>query len=59
LLGGEATANIDVPDAQAATILDLLDTPESFYGVQQAEWQTDPYEFIVWWHCGYPASNAT
>ncbi len=19
----------------------------------------DPYEFLIWWHCGYPASDAT
>jgi len=36
---------------------ELLDEPEKFYGQQEACWPEDPYEFIVWWHCGYPASN--
>jgi endonuclease-3 len=38
-----------------ATVLDKL---EDFYGPQQAGWPTDPYLFLVWWHCGYPASDA-
>lgn len=36
----------------------VLDALESFYGVQRAEWPTEPYAFLVWWHCGYPASDA-
>lgn len=36
----------------------LLEKLERFYGAQQASWPVDPYEFIVWWHCGYPASDA-
>jgi endonuclease III len=36
-----------------------LDTLDTFYGPQQPNWPTDPYLFIVWWHCGYPASDAT
>jgi endonuclease III len=36
----------------------LLDALESFHGVQQPAWPTDPYLFLVWWHCGYPASDA-
>jgi endonuclease-3 len=35
-------------------ILGLL---ESLYGNQTPCWPTDPYEFLVWWHCGYPASD--
>jgi len=38
-------------------ILELLTRLESFYGKQQADWPTDPYLFLVWWHCGYPASD--
>jgi endonuclease III len=30
---------------------------ESFHGKQKAHWPTDPYQFLVWWHCGYPASE--
>lgn len=37
----------------------LLDQLETFYGQQEPGWPVDPYEFIVWWHCGYPASDAT
>src|SRR5579863_1304167 len=41
-----------VPDL--GTILEQL---ESFYGAQEPCWPTDPYLFLVWWHCGYPASD--
>jgi endonuclease III len=34
-----------------------LDTLESLYGKQRSEVPADPYEFLVWWHCGYPASE--
>ncbi len=37
----------------------LLKELESFYGKQEPSWPTDPYLFLVWWHCGYPASDAT
>jgi endonuclease III len=40
------------------TIPDVLDQLEKFYGKQEPCWPVDPYEFIVWWHCGYPASDA-
>lgn len=36
----------------------LLQQLESFHGVQEPSWPTDPYLFLVWWHCGYPASDA-
>ena len=39
-----------------ATILDRL---EKHYGEQKPSWPVDPYKFIVWWHCGYPASDRT
>jgi endonuclease III related protein len=32
----------------------ILDTLESFYGEQTPGWPTDPYLFLIWWHCGYP-----
>jgi len=35
-----------------------LDELESFYGAQVPNFPTDPYLFLVWWHCGYPASDA-
>jgi endonuclease-3 len=40
------------------TISRLLDRLENFYGPQQPHWPLDPYEFLVWWQCGYPASDA-
>jgi endonuclease III len=39
------------------TIPELLDTLEKFYGKQDPCWPVDPYEFLVWWQCGYPASD--
>jgi endonuclease III len=41
----------------AFLIASTLDTLEAFHGVQQPCWPTDPYFFLVWWHCGYPASD--
>ena len=35
----------------------LLKVLESFYGRQEPSWPTDPYLFLVWWQCGYPASD--
>jgi endonuclease III len=35
----------------------ILDTLESFHGPQAPPCPTDPYLFLVWWHCGYPASE--
>jgi endonuclease III len=37
----------------------LLDKLEVHYGPQSPHWPTDPYLFLVWWHCGYPASDAS
>jgi len=41
----------------AIAIPRLLDKLETQYGKQQAFAPTDPFEFLVWWHCGYPASE--
>jgi endonuclease III len=41
-----------------AHITEILRSLESFYGPQEPGWPTDPYLFLVWWHCGYPASDA-
>jgi endonuclease-3 len=40
------------------SIPQLLDRLEKFHGEQKPCWPVDPYEFLVWWHCGYPASDA-
>lgn len=39
-------------------IADLLNKLGKFYGAQEPSWPTEPYEFLVWWYCGYPASDA-
>jgi len=36
----------------------MLARLEHAYGPQEPSFPTDPYEFLVWWHCGYPASDA-
>jgi endonuclease III len=38
-------------------IADLLDSLQAFYGAVAPHAPTDPYEFLIWWHCGYPASE--
>ena len=35
----------------------VLDTLESYYGTLLPAAPTDPYEFLVWWQCGYPPSE--
>ena len=39
-------------------VTEVLRKLESFHGSQQPCWPTDPYRFLVWWHCGYPANDA-
>jgi hypothetical protein len=52
-------SNIASAVAQSRTsIPDVLAKLEQFYGPQEPSFPTDPYEFLVWWHCGYPASDA-
>ncbi len=35
----------------------ILERLEAFYGPQEPCWPTDPYAFLIWLHCGYPASD--
>jgi endonuclease III len=35
----------------------ILDELAAFHGKQELRWPTDPYLFLVWWHCGYPPSE--
>ena len=37
----------------------VLDNLEAFYGTLKPCWPVEPYEFLIWWHCGYPASDTT
>ena len=39
------------------TVPRLLDKLERFYGPQEPSFPVDPFEFLVWWYCGYPASD--
>ena len=41
----------------APSLTGILSRLEKHYGPQQPSWPTDAYLFIVWWHCGYPASD--
>ena len=43
----------------ARSIPEILRQLESLYGNQEPCWPTDPYHFLVWWHCGYPASDTS
>jgi endonuclease III len=42
----------------ALSVARVLERLERHYGPQAPCWPTDPYLFIVWWHCGYPPSDA-
>ena len=42
----------------SSSINEILKQLESFYGKQESCWPADPYSFLVWWYCGYPASDA-
>jgi len=41
------------------SVPEILAALESRYGRQEPSWPVDPYLFLVWWHCGYPASDTT
>jgi endonuclease-3 len=42
----------------ASSVSNILQQLESHYGKQKPSWPADPYLFLVWWYCGYPASDA-
>ena len=43
---------------QRISTLQVFEWLEAFHGRQGPCWPTDPYRSIVWWHCGYPPSDA-
>jgi endonuclease III len=43
--------------AAAVKLGQILDTLQAHYGELSPHWPTDPYEFLLWWHCGYPPSD--
>jgi endonuclease III len=47
---------VEYKPLKVAVVLDKL---EAFHGPQEACWPVEPYEFLIWWHCGYPASDET
>ena len=52
-------SNISNPVPQSRiTLPEILNRLEKFYGPQEPSFPVDPYEFLVWWYCGYPASDA-
>jgi endonuclease-3 len=40
------------------SVADVLTRLEKFYGQQEPSFPVEPYQFLIWWHCGYPASDA-
>ncbi len=42
---------------KAPSLPEFLDRLEAYHGAQTPCWPVDPYEFLIWWHCGYPASD--
>src|SRR5579864_546994 len=55
-VGTHSNISSAVPQSRN-TISHLLDRLEAFYGPQEPNFPVDPYEFLVWWFCGYPASD--
>jgi len=49
---------IRFPATFVTALTQLLDALATYHGEQTAAWPTDPYLFLVWLHCGYPASDA-
>lgn len=45
-----------MPESQL-TLSEILNRLEEFYGPQEPSFPVDPYDFLVWWYCGYPASD--
>ena len=35
----------------------ILKTLADQYGTLEADFPTDPFQFLVWWYCGYPQSQ--
>jgi endonuclease III len=48
-----------MPALTPLPLAQILETLEAHYGRHTPVWPTDPYQFLVWWHCGYPASDLT
>jgi endonuclease-3 len=43
--------------SETLTVGEILDRLEALHGKQEPNFPVEPYEFLVWWHCGYPASD--
>jgi endonuclease-3 len=39
------------------SLVSILDRLEATQGCPEVCWPREPYEFLVWWQCGYPASD--
>ena len=42
----------------SAAVPEILERLEAHYGPQKPSFPVEPYAFLIWWHCGYPASDA-
>jgi endonuclease-3 len=40
------------------SLAQILKKLEAFHGKQEPVWPTEPHLFLIWWYCGYPASDA-
>jgi endonuclease III len=56
-VGTHSNISSAVPQSRNS-IPGVLDSLEAFYGPQEPNFPVDPYEFLVYWYCGYPASDA-
>lgn len=56
-MGSERALLSPTVSGTTRSVASLLDRLQDHYGVQQSSWPADPYEFIIWWHCGYPQSE--
>lgn len=57
IIGFHVHAGYEKLDFVPGAIAKILEALEEFYGEQEAAWPTDPYLYLVWLHCGYPASD--
>ena len=46
-------------ESKSPSLAAVLDRLDAFHGKQEPCWPVEPYEFLIWWHCGYPASDST
>ncbi len=50
---------VDIRRNHLPNLNEVLDTLETLYGPQKAVGPAEPYEMILYWNCGYPATDGT